>query len=42
VGLGRRDEAVAVLTSVRQRLPPDRAFDRYRSGIDRLVEGAQL
>jgi tetratricopeptide (TPR) repeat protein len=42
VGLGRRDEAISVLTSVRQRLPPDRTFDRYRSGIDRLVEGEQL
>jgi tetratricopeptide (TPR) repeat protein len=41
-GLGRRDEAVSVLTSVRQRLPPDPTFDRHRSGIDRLVAGEQL
>jgi tetratricopeptide (TPR) repeat protein len=41
-GLGRRDEAASVLTTVRQRLPPDREFDRYRSGIDRLVAGEPL
>jgi tetratricopeptide (TPR) repeat protein len=41
-GLGRRNEAASVLTTVRQRLPPDREFDRYRSGIDRLVAGEPL
>ncbi|MFZ5874864.1 MAG: tetratricopeptide repeat protein [Nitrospirota bacterium] len=40
-GLGRRDEAVAELSSVRQRLPPDATFDRYRTGIDLLVGGEQ-
>jgi tetratricopeptide (TPR) repeat protein len=38
-GLGRREEAVSELTAVRQRLPPEATFDRYRSGIDRLVGG---
>ena len=38
-GLGRRADADAVLGKVRDRLPPDTAFDRYRSGIDHLLAG---
>jgi tetratricopeptide (TPR) repeat protein len=40
-GLGRREEAVSELAAVRQRLPPEATFDRYRLGIDRLVGGEQ-
>jgi len=39
VGLGRRDEAQAVLRAVRPRLPSDPTFDPYRRGIDYLLAG---
>lgn len=36
-GLGRRAEAEAVLREVRERLPRDEKFDRYRTGIDDVL-----
>ncbi len=38
-GLGRRAEATAVLRETRARLPPDPAFDPYRTAIDHLIAG---
>jgi tetratricopeptide (TPR) repeat protein len=37
-GLGRRAEAETVLREVRERLPPDEKFDRYRTGIDDVLD----
>lgn len=38
-GLGRHAEAATVLRDMRGRLPPDPAFDRYRTAIDHLLVG---
>ena len=41
-GLGRRAEAEVVLREVRERLPADARFDKYRAGIGYVLEGSAL